>query len=280
MRIGIYFSYFGLYRTLNQAGLTWGRPVPDKRINWPCFQRMTLLVGRSLDIVNLHGGIDGEIGIANGGAGGCGQMTSRGGKFTTGTFHSVGIAVAFGTGHGKRMGRNEFVERSAMAIHGNVAALRLGNLQEVGSNARQADGLRRSRTFVRRRQSVQREVIDDKEKGRTDQQSDKRAHERIVTRRVAHFKRSARQVALGNNVSYLPPESQPFCLTSARPAVSSWAGCPGLDERPGVLDLIYGNLYAREHMQRTLGKRRLRSVVRTATFPRAALCAPLCGGVH
>src|SRR5258708_39611636 len=90
MRIGIYFSYFGLYRTLNQAGLTWGHPVPDKRINWPCFQRMTLLVGRSLDMVNLHGGIDGEIGIANGGAGGGGQGASIGGKITTGARHRVG----------------------------------------------------------------------------------------------------------------------------------------------------------------------------------------------
>src|SRR5260370_21780859 len=99
MRIGIYFSYFGLYRTLNQAGLTWGRPVPDKRINWPCFQRMTLLVGRSLDIVNLHGGIDGEIGIANGGAGGGGPMTSRRGKITTRTLHSLGNALPVRNGH-------------------------------------------------------------------------------------------------------------------------------------------------------------------------------------
>src|SRR5260370_42714490 len=98
MRIGIYFSYFGLYRTLNQAGLTWGRPVPDKRINWPCFQRMTLLVGRSLDIVNLHGGIDGEIGIANGGAGGCGAMTGRGRKVTPRTFHNVRNSRRFGAG--------------------------------------------------------------------------------------------------------------------------------------------------------------------------------------
>src|SRR5260370_40668962 len=109
MRIGIYFSYFGLYRTLNQAGLTWGRPVPDKRINWPCFQRMTLLVGRSLDIVNLHGGIDGVIGIANGGAGGGGQMASRRGKCNHGTVHTVGITGAVRSGAGKRKGRNEFV---------------------------------------------------------------------------------------------------------------------------------------------------------------------------
>jgi hypothetical protein len=265
---------------------------------------MALLVGRSLDFVNLHGGIDGEIGIANGGAGRCGLMASRSGEITAGTFDRVGIAVAFGAGHGKRMGGNKFVERSAMAIHGDVTALRLGNLQEIGSNARQADGLRRSRTFVRRRQSLQREVIDDQEKGRTDQQADKRAHERIVTRQVAHFKRSARQVALGNNVSYLPPESQALGLTFARPAVASWAGCifnqfeglliivgdlvrpwkkvefgPGRDGQRGVF-VLPGLVIAREHMQRTLGKRRLRSVVRIATFPRAALCAPLCGGVH
>src|SRR5258708_2375842 len=37
-------------------------------------------------------------------------------------------------------------ERDAMAVRGHVAAFRLGDLQEVASNAGQADGLRRSGT--------------------------------------------------------------------------------------------------------------------------------------
>src|ERR1700741_94787 len=73
-----------------------------------------------------------------------------------------------------------------MAIGGDVAAFRLSDLQEIASNARQADGLRRSRTFIRGRHSIQIEVIYDKEKGGTDQNADKRTHGEIVSLPVAH----------------------------------------------------------------------------------------------
>src|SRR5260370_36729597 len=133
---------------------------------------MTALVRWSVDFVDLHGGVDGEVGIANGGAGRRGQVARCGGEFTAGTFDRVGIAVAFGAGHGKRIGGDELVERSAMAGLGDVAAVRLGDLQEVASNARQADGLRWSGTFIRCRHSLQIEVIDDKEKSSTNQNAD------------------------------------------------------------------------------------------------------------
>src|SRR6266481_8866460 len=134
----------------------------------------------SVDFVDLHGGVDGEIGIANGGAGRCGQMPRRSGEITTGTFERVGITVALGARHGKRIGGDEFVERSAMAVGGDVAAFRLRDLEEVASNARQADGLRRSRTFIRDRHSLQIEVIYDKEKGGTDQNADQTPNYRLL----------------------------------------------------------------------------------------------------
>ena len=156
----------------------------------------------SLDFVDIHGGVDGEIGIANGGARRRRQMPCRGAEFTARTLERVGITVALGARHGKRIGGDEFVERSAMAIRGDVAAFRLGDLQEVASNARQADGLRRSRTFIRDRHSLQIEVIYDKEKGGTYQDADKRAHGRIVGLLAVRGKRNARRGALGNNFTH------------------------------------------------------------------------------
>src|SRR5260370_20897307 len=89
-----------------------------------------------LDFVDLHGGVDGEIGVANGGAGGSGQMARSGSETSAGTFACVGIAVALGAGHGKRVGGDEFRERSAVARCGEVGAFRLGGLQDVAANDR------------------------------------------------------------------------------------------------------------------------------------------------
>ncbi|MCU1316805.1 MAG: hypothetical protein JWN63_2127 [Candidatus Acidoferrum typicum] len=181
---------------------------------------MTVLVRSSVDFVDLHGGVYGEIGIANGGAGRCGQMPCRGGEFTARTLERVGITVALGAGQGKRIGGDEFVERSAMAVRGDVASFRLGNLQEVASNAGQADGLGWSRTTIRGRHALQIEVIYDKEKGGTDQDADKRAHGRIVGLPAVRGKRYARRRALENNVPQFSPESQPLCYTPAYRRIS------------------------------------------------------------
>ena len=98
-----------------------------------------------------------------------------------------------------------------MAVRGDVAAFRLCDLEEIASNARQADGLRRSRTFIRDRHSLQIKVIYDKEKGGTDQDADKRAHGRIVGLPAVRGKRKARRRALGNNVPHFRSESRTLC---------------------------------------------------------------------
>ena len=155
----------------------------------------------SVDFVNFQGGVDCKVGIAKGGAGRGGRM-ARGGRETGArTLDCVGIAVAFGVGDGKGVGGDEFVERSALAVGGDVDAFGLGDLQEIGSNTGQADGLRRSRTVIRGGHPLQREFIDYKEKGCTDQKANKRAHKRIVAWPAAYFKWGARRVALGNNLS-------------------------------------------------------------------------------
>src|SRR5260370_33358202 len=140
-----------------------------------------------LDFVDLHGGIDGEIGVANGGAGGSGQMARSGSETSAGTFDCVGIAVALGAGHGKRVGGDEFAERSAFAVGGDVRAFGLGDLQEVAANARQTDGLRSSGTFIRGRHSLQREMIDGEEKGGTDEKADKRPREKMGAPPARHL---------------------------------------------------------------------------------------------
>ena len=75
-----------------------------------------------------------------------------------------------------------------MAVGGDVAVFRVGNLEKVHSNARQADGLRGSRTAIRGRHTLKIEVIHDEDEGGTDQEADKRAHIEIVARRAVHFK--------------------------------------------------------------------------------------------
>jgi hypothetical protein len=96
-----------------------------------------------------------------------------------------------------------------MAVGGDEAVFRVGNLQEVHSNARQGDGLRGSRAVIGRRHPLQIEVIRDKKDGGTDENPEKEAHEKIVARCAARRKRIGRGVALGNNNPiFAPPDSR------------------------------------------------------------------------
>ncbi len=126
-------------------------------------------------------------------------MTRSDSEIQARTFNGVRVAVTLGAGHGKSIGGDEFVERSALGVGGDVGAFGHGDLQEVASNASQGDGLRRSGAFIGGRHPLQRELIDGEEKGGTDKKADKSAHEKIVTRPGIRFKRGAGPVALGNN---------------------------------------------------------------------------------
>jgi len=96
-------------------------------------------------------------------------MTRGGSEIQARTFNGVRVPVTLGAGHGKSIGGDEFVKRSALGVGGDVEAFGHGDLQEVASNASQGDGLRRSRAFIRGRHLLQREVIYGKEKGGSDQ---------------------------------------------------------------------------------------------------------------
>src|SRR6266446_3555858 len=79
------------------------------------------LVGWSVDLVNLHGCVDGKIGVADRGTGGSRSVPCGGREVATGAFDGIGIAVAFGAGHRQGTGRDEFVQQNAAAIQRNVA---------------------------------------------------------------------------------------------------------------------------------------------------------------
>ena len=78
-----------------------------------------------------------------------------------------------------------------MAIGGDEAMFRVGNLQQVHSDPRQADSLRGGRALIRRRHPFQIEVIRDKKDRGTDENPEKEAHRKIVARCVARRKRNA-----------------------------------------------------------------------------------------
>lgn len=102
----------------------------------------------SVDFADLHVGIDAEVGIADWRAGGRGQMARTSAEIVAGAFDGIQITVASGARHRERIGRDELVERGAMAVRGDVSALRLGDLQKVAAYTREADGLGRGRAFI------------------------------------------------------------------------------------------------------------------------------------
>src|SRR5215831_8726623 len=116
-----------------------------------CSGRLALtrfLSGRLVDLAHLHVGVYSEIRIPNGRTGRRRLMARRHFEVCTETFDRVGISIAPGARHGKGPGGDKFVERSAMAIQSNVTALGLSDLQQVHTNAGQADRLRWSRALV------------------------------------------------------------------------------------------------------------------------------------
>ena len=67
-----------------------------------------------------------------------------------------------------------------MAVQSDVAALRLGNLQKIGADASEADGLRRGRAFIGHRHLLEIIVIDAKEKSTSNEHRDQSTHNRSL----------------------------------------------------------------------------------------------------
>lgn len=114
-----------------------------------------------LDFGDLHGLVDGEGGVADGGIGRRRGVASDGFEVACGAaFECVGVAVAFGTGHVDGVGGDEFVEIGAVIVESEEAALGLRDLEEVAANAGEADGLGGSGAGVGGRHLFERVCVD------------------------------------------------------------------------------------------------------------------------
>ena len=108
-----------------------------------------------LEFADLHGLVDGQGGVADRGAIGCGRMAGGDGEIAAGALDSVGIAVTLRALHGDRIRRDQFIQGRAMIVQGGEAALSLGNLQQVTANAGQANRLGRGGARVGGRHLLQ-----------------------------------------------------------------------------------------------------------------------------
>jgi hypothetical protein len=92
-------------------------------------------VTRLIDFADLHGLVDRQGRVADRGAGRCGGVPGGGAEIAAaaGAIDGIGVAVALGTRQGERAGREELVERSAMAVECDIAALGLGDLEQVSA---------------------------------------------------------------------------------------------------------------------------------------------------
>jgi hypothetical protein len=119
-------------------------------------------------------------------AGGNGEIGSR-------AINGIGVAIALRAGYGRGAGRDEFLERSAMSILGNEAALGLGDLQEIHAHTGQADGLGWCSAFVGDGHFLDRVEIDAGGDRGNHKQTGEGTHEPIVEWRPGQNKSGERR---------------------------------------------------------------------------------------
>jgi hypothetical protein len=127
------------------------------------------------------------------------------------TFDRVRVTVALVAEHRQGIGGGQVVQRSAVPVRRDVPPFRLRDLQKVAADARQADGLGRRRSLVRRGHLLQIKMINTEENRGRNQNSNKSTHTRIVALADASRKQSAAPSVLGNNGLLFPFAHQPLC---------------------------------------------------------------------
>jgi len=93
----------------------------------------------------------------------------------------VPVAIAAAAAHGESAGRNQFIEREALAMECHVAAFGLADLQEVTADAGQADSLGGHGAGVGGRQSLQIVVVDAEKDGGNNHDRNDTFHKAIVS---------------------------------------------------------------------------------------------------
>lgn len=121
------------------------------------------------------------------------------GEVCAGAGDGVGIAVAFGAGHGERGGGDQIAEGGALAAGGDVGALGLGDLQKVEANTGEADGLSGGGACVAGGNLLQGIVVDAEGDGGKNDKRDQRAHGKSVTPGCRAGNRTEQACAVGNN---------------------------------------------------------------------------------
>ncbi len=132
------------------------------------------------EFADLHGLVDGKGGVANGGACGRWQVPRSNAEVGTGAVYGVGVAVAFGAGHGERAGGDQVSERGTLAVESDVAALGVGNGEQVTADAGEADGLRRGSAGIGGRELLEREGVEAEKRSRDYHEANQCAHEELL----------------------------------------------------------------------------------------------------
>jgi hypothetical protein len=137
-------------------------------------------MSRLLEFADLHGLVDGESGVADRGAGGGWSVAGGDGEVWAGAVDRVGVAVALGTGHGERAGRDQVFERGALAVERNVAAFGVGDGEEVAADAGEADGLCWGRAGIGGGEFLERVRVEAQENSGDHHEADQCAHEELL----------------------------------------------------------------------------------------------------
>src|SRR5271167_4279716 len=133
------------------------------------------------DLPDLHGAIDGQLGVAYPGPFEGGRMLRSHLKIASRAVQIVGIAVPLFPAHRQRAGRDQLIERQALAVQRHAPAFRLRNQQQVAAHASQADRLCGGSSLVRCRHLPQKIHIDPAPDTHRNQQSCKCTHAPIVS---------------------------------------------------------------------------------------------------
>src|SRR5580700_6971381 len=183
---------------------------------FPSRPSTALFFGFSVDFADLHILVNRERGIADGRTRGGRSVTCRDAEVATRTLDGISIAVPLGTRHGQGVRGNELVERSAMAVLRDVAALPLGNLQKIAADAGEADCLRRGRAFIGHRHLLEIVMIDAKEKSTRNENRDQRTHTTSLARDSSACKSGAKDACASKQQSSFTARPMALLLNLSR----------------------------------------------------------------
>lgn len=171
-----------------------------------------------LDFLNLHRRVQGEFGVADGGARGAGWMFRDHLEIlSAGAGDGVGVTIApFGI-YGESAGGDQVVQRGALLVQSDVAAFGLANAKEIIAHAGEANGLRGCSARIGAGHLLEIKVANAQQNASDNKNSRHALHRLIVSREAGMDKRFGGCGAFGNNTAYIDSSSWQssdiLCLT-------------------------------------------------------------------